>query len=116
MQIRFSGVVDPAVAADFKRLYLHRSPLYPIAYLLLAILVLVLGWMSEGNELKDWAFWLVIAAALTYVALFAPKVAYGRWSRALQGETVAGSISEDGVRLDSSGQLIPWRSFAAAKI
>lgn len=117
MEIRFSGTADPSVIEDFKRLYLQRSLIYPILYLALAVLFIVLGWLEEGaGDLKRWAFWLAIAAGMVYVALFAPKMAYGRWSRALQGETLAGSISEEGVYLDSSDQLIPWRSFSAAKI
>ena len=117
MQIRFSGTVDPSVIESFKRLYLQRSPIYPILYLALAVLVIVMGWLEEGPvDPKRWAFWLAIAAGLVYVALFAPKMAYGRWSRALQGKAFAGSISEEGVQLDSSDQLIPWRSFFAAKI
>src|SRR3989442_1032345 len=134
MSSTFAGAFGPEMEADFHRLCLRRNPLFVIAYTLMGTVMLSLALFPDRTimllygtasqtpvQITVWErLGLLVATVLFFVSAFALYRLWWLWwwpkvEREF-GRTFSGEATEEGLRWGEPGELIPWRTFLAAKL
>jgi hypothetical protein len=116
--IAFSGEITPSLQEEVRKLYITRDPLYPIIYVIFAVLTLVGAAILSSRGGVDSLLLIVVAIAFFVAAFWLPQI-WWRWSwpqyTSQFGPRVSGEVYPEGIRLSPSTPVVNWRSFVAAE-
>ncbi len=117
-KVVFKGSLPPQALDELRELYLVRSKLYPVAYLLLTV---VTGGLSVANFFSDsdigsGIFFGFCSLVLFYLAVLAPKISCHSWLAQITEIPLTGQLDTFGVTLKLQSNVILWEDFIHARV